>query len=254
MVKSSGNVIVIGRKESFLIRALVGKLGNEGYTAKYVPANIDDIEDNWGKDGILIYYLEAEEILPDKLSTFLRDKLNDTDRQIIVIGDKGDNEIFTKAIGERHINKAFTRPLNNDDFVDYLNEEGEKISGSNRKSILIVDDDPTYMGLIREWLRDRYKVSMANSGVQAIAWLTNNKADLILLDFEMPVTTGPQVLEMLRSEEKTRSIPVIFLTGKSDKASVVQVVSLKPEGYLLKTIQKMELIDKIDTFFASRKM
>ena len=65
----------------------------------------------------------------------------------------------------------------------------------------------------------------------------------------MPVTSGPQVLEMLRSDPETRKIPVIFLTGKSDKDSVMSVVSLKPEGYLLKTIDKKELLDKLDEYF-----
>ena len=94
---------------------------------------------------------------------------------------------------------------------------------------------------------------MATSGLQALKWLGMNKADLILLDHEMPVTTGPQVLEMLRSDPETRGIPVIFLTGKSDKESVMAVVALKPEGYFLKNISKEELLQKIDEFFTINK-
>ena len=90
---------------------------------------------------------------------------------------------------------------------------------------------------------------MANSGLQAIKWLGKNKVDLILLDHEMPVTNGPQVLEMLRSDEETRNIPVIFLTGKRDKESVMAVVALKPEGYFLKDIKKDELLEKLQEFF-----
>ena len=48
-------------------------------------------------------------------------------------------------------------------------------------------------------------------------YIADNKPDLILLDYEMPVTSGPQVLEMIRSETKTDTIPVIFLTGKGDR-------------------------------------
>ena len=76
------------------------------------------------------------------------------------------------------------------------------------------------------------------SGIQALKWLGKNKADLILLDHEMPVTSGPKVLEMLRSEEDTKNIPVMFLTGKGDKDSVMAVVALRPEGYFLKNIKK----------------
>nr|MCR5272916.1 response regulator [Lachnospiraceae bacterium] len=111
----------------------------------------------------------------------------------------------------------------------------------------------TYLGLVRDWLKNTYKVAMVNSGLQAIKWLGKNKADLILLDHEMPVTNGPQVLEMLRSDEETRNIPVIFLTGKSDKESVMAVVALKPEGYLLKNISKEELLEKLEEFFILHK-
>ena len=65
----------------------------------------------------------------------------------------------------------------------------------------------------------------------------------------MPVTSGPQVLEMLRNDDETKDIPVMFLTGKSDKKSVMEVIALKPEGYFLKTIEREELLEKLKEFF-----
>ena len=94
---------------------------------------------------------------------------------------------------------------------------------------------------------------MANSGLQAIKLLGKNKVDLILLDHEMPVTSGPQVLEMLRSDPETASIPVMFLTSKGDRQSVMAVVALKPEGYFLKGIQKDELLEKLQEYFVLHK-
>ncbi len=69
----------------------------------------------------------------------------------------------------------------------------------------------------------------------------------------MPVTSGPQVLEMLRADTETKDIPVMFLTGKSDKESVMAVVALRPEGYFLKNIQKEELLEKLQEFFVLHK-
>lgn len=126
-------------------------------------------------------------------------------------------------------------------------------AGEFKKSILIVDDDPNYMGVVRDWLKGTYKVSMANSGLQAIKWLGKNIADLILLDHEMPITSGPQVLEMLRGDLDTASIPVMFITGKRDKESVMAVLSLRPEGYFLKTIEKEELLQQLKEFFIRHK-
>ena len=69
----------------------------------------------------------------------------------------------------------------------------------------------------------------------------------------MPVTSGPQVLEMLRADEETKAIPVIFLTGKSDRESVMAVLSLKPEGYFLKSIEREELLNNLKDFFLKQK-
>ena len=105
---------------------------------------------------------------------------------------------------------------------------------------------------VNEWLKEKYHIGMASNGVQAISYLAKNKADLILLDYEMPVANGPQVLSMLKGDSETEQIPVMFLTGHGDKDSVLSVVGLSPVDYLLKTIDKETLLDKLDTFFASR--
>ena len=68
---------------------------------------------------------------------------------------------------------------------------------------------------------------------------------------EMPITSGPQVLEMIRSEASTAGIPVMFLTGKNDKQSIMKVLELKPVDYLLKTIDKQSLRDKLEVYFKS---
>ena len=122
-----------------------------------------------------------------------------------------------------------------------------------KKRILVVDDDGTMLRTIKSWLSDKYQVFMVNSGMAAITFLAKNEIDLILLDYEMPITTGPQVLEMLRSEENTAKIPVMFLTNKGDKESVMNVLGLKPEKYLLKTMSKSELLGQIDEFFEKEK-
>ena len=94
---------------------------------------------------------------------------------------------------------------------------------------------------------------MTNSATSAIAFLAVNEPDLILLDYEMPVCSGPQMLQMIRSEIKTENIPVIFLTAKGDKESVAKVLSLKPQGYLLKSMKPSQIVEAIDNFFATQK-
>ncbi len=246
----SRKAIILGEKESFLVRVLVGKLVAQEIDCKYVPFDVDEINANWEGTDVIVLYMDDGCRPESEVFHFLIDKIEETNLQMIVIGEKIDVNYICEHAPVGTVYKAMERPINNDEFVSTVTEIFKKTEeGEFKKSILIVDDDPGYLGLVREWLREKYKVAMASSGLQAIKWLGKNKADLILLDHEMPVTSGPQVLEMLRSEEETKNIPVMFLTGKSDKESVMAVVALKPEGYFLKTIGKGELMEKLDEFF-----
>ena len=60
------------------------------------------------------------------------------------------------------------------------------------------------------------------------------KPDMIFLDYEMPICDGKMTLEMIRGMEESKDIPVVFLTGVSDKEHIAAVLDLKPAGYLLK--------------------
>lgn len=247
-------LMLIGSKESFLIRALEKKLSESGIKMFFVSMEIDSINSMWERAAITAFYLDQDTYQKPEVFQFVNDKLMETDKKTILIGEKTDIDAAMKFLSEPVVAQSFLRPLDTGRFVFAVAENFRQVkTEEEKKSVLIVDDDATYMGLIRDWLKGYYKVSMANSGMQAIKWLGKNHTDLILLDYEMPVTTGPQVLEMLRSDTETSSIPVIFLTGKSDKGSVMQVLSLKPEGYLLKTIEKDELRAELDKFFKGRK-
>ncbi len=114
-----------------------------------------------------------------------------------------------------------------------------------KKRVLIIDDDPQYMKTIREWLKDDYAVTMTISGEQAFSWLKNNWADMILLDYELPVMPGPQIMEKLYDNEATRPIPVVILTGKNDRESIMRIISMCPADYLLKNIGRAELLEKL---------
>lgn len=110
----------------------------------------------------------------------------------------------------------------------YLKENKE----DKRKKILVVDDSKVILQSMKELFEKDYQVSLAKSGLAAIRCITLDRPDLVLLDYEMPVCDGGQILKMIRSEEETADIAVIFLTGRGDKESVEKVMSLRPAGYL----------------------
>ena len=124
-----------------------------------------------------------------------------------------------------------------------LNINGEDIS--EKPKILVVDDNVAALRTIKIMLEDEYKINLAKSGTKAVASIGREKPDLILLDYEMPVCDGRQTLEMIRSDEDIRDIPVIFLTSVADRAHIEAVLQLKPAGYLLKPPDKEKLMNKI---------
>ncbi len=123
--------------------------------------------------------------------------------------------------------------------------ESAKAKENGPKKILVVDDDPTMLRIIQRMLSKRYTVSVATSGPQAIMAVSKSMPDLILLDYDMPLVDGRMTLQMLRSEEGTRDIPVVFLTGLSDPAQVEDAIALHPQGYLRKPPTESKIFGKL---------
>ncbi len=130
----------------------------------------------------------------------------------------------------------------------YLMENKE----SGKKKILIVDDSSIVRESMRQLLDKDYEVATAQSGLAAIRCMVLDRPDLVLLDYEMPVCDGRQVLEMIRSEPELADTPVIFLIGRTDKESVSKVISLKPAGYLAKSMKPEEIKKSVDEYFRKR--
>ena len=87
------------------------------------------------------------------------------------------------------------------------------------------------------------------SGWQALESVKETRPDLILLDYEMPICDGRQVLKKLRENKDTSDIYVVFLTAISDRKHIMDVMDLKPAGYLLKPVEKERMFEVIEEVF-----
>ena len=121
--------------------------------------------------------------------------------------------------------------------------ELEKKSLGVKKHILVVDDDKNVLKLLKSALEDRYDVTAIVSGRMAMKFLESKTPDLIFLDYQMPVETGPEVFRRIKKLDSAKDIPVVFLTGIADRERITEVLSLKPQGYLLKPID-MERVNE----------
>ncbi len=116
----------------------------------------------------------------------------------------------------------------------------------NRKKIVVIDDSKVQLRALSELMKNQYEVVTASSGRSGIEILKQDGADLVLLDYSMPGLDGKETLEILRSHEETKNIPVIFITGDDDKEDIVEALKLHPQGYLLKPVKPERLFQTIE--------
>lgn len=242
-------LLLVGDGKSFMVNSIAKELTQEGFEVIICAPDVTQIERIENKPEVYLIYVDDLDNMKE-FTVYLRDRLVESDISVSIIGSHDEIEKIYGMADKDKIAAVFERPVNVKQLAAQMHSvvEDENVR-LQKKKILVVDDDGTMLRTIKSWLSSRYQVYMVNSGMAAIAFLAKNMVDLILLDYEMPVTPGPKVLEMLRSESFTKDIPVMFLTVKSDKESVMQVLSLKPEKYLLKTMPPAELVANIDDFF-----
>ena len=173
-------------------------------------------------------------------------------KRMMLIGEANEHQSLMNKLPQISKCKWVNRPVDMNSLEDLLNEMSGNAPAApakpaeKKKRILIVDDDPSYAKMVREWIKDKYRVDIVTAGMQAITFLVKvppeEKVDMILLDYEMPIVDGPQVLQMLRQEPATAGIPVMFLTGIGTREAVGRVMELKPDGYVLKSITREDLL------------
>lgn len=117
--------------------------------------------------------------------------------------------------------------------------------GNEKKRILAVDDSGVLLRSVKTILEKKYWVSVATSGKMAIKQAKKVKPDLILLDYEMPEWDGKRTFEEIQQDEELKDVPVVFLTGVSDRSHIMAVLKLNPAGYLLKPIEQDRLLETI---------
>ena len=247
-------ILLVRNEQTFLVNAIKNALDAAKFIVDEAAYSLADLSAKARDANLILLYTDNELEEHRDAMVYLKDLSMEDNIVMMVIGNKDAFDFVHQYIPKEDVAYEIERPLDMADLVQKAQiVTDDEYEFQRRKSILIVDDDLTFLQMIREWLKDTYRVGMANSGTQAVAWLATNKADLVLLDYDMPVLDGPKVLEMLKSESFSSSTPVMFLTGKNDKESVTNVIALKPADYLLKTISKDKLLSTLDAFFKARK-
>ena len=112
--------------------------------------------------------------------------------------------------------------------------------------ILVVDDNAENLKVVGNFFKEKdYKIALALDGESALSILDNNDIDLILLDVMMPVMNGYELCRRIKSKDKIREIPVLFLTAKSQTEDLVEGFNAGGVDYISKPFNRDELFIRV---------
>jgi sigma-B regulation protein RsbU (phosphoserine phosphatase) len=127
-------------------------------------------------------------------------------------------------------------------------------AANSNSRLLIVDDIPENIKVLGASLKHAgYIITFATSGVEAIEMAKKNNIDLILLDIMMPGMDGYQVCQTLKSEERTKNVPVIFITAKTQNEDIVRGFEAGAVDYITKPFNAAELSARVRTHLELEK-
>ncbi len=129
---------------------------------------------------------------------------------------------------------------------------------SSETKVLIVDDMLTMRKIVRKTVFDLGLKNTVEAPDGAAAWAevektfsTNTPFQLIISDWNMPVLTGIELLKKVRSNEKTRNVPFVFLTAESEKNQILEAMKLGVTTYILKPFTPATFKEKLEIAYQS---
>ena len=122
-----------------------------------------------------------------------------------------------------------------------------------KKKILVIDDTPTLRKLLRFYLKKKgYSVKEAHNGKVGLDVIDKEIFDLIILDMNMPVMNGLEVLEKLKGKEDF-SVPILILSANKEEESKAAGIKFGASYYMTKPFKPEEVVARIEDIFAERR-
>lgn len=123
-----------------------------------------------------------------------------------------------------------------------------------RKLIMVIDDDPMMRGTMELFLKDRYDVLGMQNAQLALDYLDMKAVDMVLLDIRLPEISGIVAYDMIRKTRYGKEVPVIFLTGLSDRNTVTECLQKGASNYIVKPVEKDILLDRVRRYMKAEKL
>jgi DNA-binding response OmpR family regulator len=118
---------------------------------------------------------------------------------------------------------------------------------SMKSKILLVDDSVQIANLVVPFLKKSgYAVEHVTDADDAVSWLKTERTDLLLLDVDLPGISGIKLLEILKKDAKTASIPVIMITVRGEESAKISGLRTGADDYLVKPFSNPELLARVE--------
>ncbi|MCO5141710.1 MAG: response regulator transcription factor [Oligoflexia bacterium] len=114
-----------------------------------------------------------------------------------------------------------------------------------KKKILVIEDNEDTRKFLYQILSKEYEITLADNAVLGIDYARNQSPDLILLDIMLPHLSGLDACQLLKKDEKTANIPVIFLSAKSKVSDITSGLNLGADDYISKPFDYKELVARV---------
>lgn len=167
---------------------------------------------------------------------------------ILVTGKTDKHTIFNSYI--MGVDGYLAKPVSKDVLINKINEVYQvKEFRDNKKTVLMIDDDMPYLKQLNSMLSEHYNVIMINSAKLALDYLLTHTPDAILLDYQMPLYNGANVMNMIQKNtlsDNKKPIPIIILSGALDREALQECYAYNPFAYLVKPVSKDVLIENIE--------
>jgi DNA-binding NarL/FixJ family response regulator len=122
------------------------------------------------------------------------------------------------------------------------------VGGKDRKRLLLIDDDPNLILLVKDYLEFRgYEVLTADNGKEALNLLSQNLPDMIICDIMMPEMDGYALIENVRQDQRTSWIPVLFLSARGQSQDRIKGLNLGADVYMVKPFEPEELVAQVES-------
>ena len=166
---------------------------------------------------------------------------------IVLVTGRCDKETIL-ASGMMGVDGFLAKPVSKEILINKVLELYRlKQSKDNRRTILMIDDDMSYLKQVHAMLQDTYNVIIINSAKLALTYLTKHIPDAIIMDYQMPLYTGASLMNIIQKNTRGINVPIIVLSGALDKEVLQEFYQYNPAAILAKPASRKTLIQTIET-------